>query len=78
MESSQLLRLIRKRLRQEPDDVPDGWFTAAEWSRKWKVAPRTARDLLRDATGRGIMQSRQFYIESGEYSIRSVNHFKQA
>lgn len=64
MDSAELLKQLRSAIQKQPEEVPEGWKTAAQWSDEWGVTPNAAGQVLGRAVKLGLMQSKKFRIDT--------------
>lgn len=61
---------------QEVDEVPAGWMTGIGWAGEWGISDRYARELLRRALAKNLVEKKAFRIKSGN-GVRLIPHYKQ-
>ena len=64
MDSAELLKQLRSAIQKQPEEVPEGWKTATQWSDEWGVTPNAAGQVLGRSVKLGLMQSKKFRIDT--------------
>jgi uncharacterized protein YbcC (UPF0753/DUF2309 family) len=75
--STELLRKLRLAIANQPDEVPEGWKTANQWSDEWGISPNAAGIILNRSARLGIMECRKFRILSGGRGVYPVQHYRE-
>mgnify|MGYP000190369053 CR=1 FL=1 len=73
---AELLARLRAALQKQPDDVPEGWKTAFQWSEAWGITPNAAGIILIGAVKKGFMETKKFRIPSSNRGNHPTPHYR--
>lgn len=69
--------LKRLRATTTPSDrVPAGWFTSAQWARKWGLSQGQTSEYLRAGRAQGVVACQKFRIPTGRGCLL-VPHYRE-
>ena len=76
LKTDDLLAIILKEKRTELDKVPEGFFTVAQWAKKWSLCPSRTKQLIVYALEKGLVERQKFRIETG-FKTYLVPHYRE-
>lgn len=71
-----LLQQLQRIQFKQPDVIPDGFKTAAEWAKLWGKTERTANKLLLSGLRAGILEANRFRVMNGKDRTKQVRYFR--
>lgn len=67
-----LLDILRH---DDVEEVPKGWYTSAQWAKKWEISQQRAIVYIRRALTKGLMEHRKFRVPLGNRAY-PVHHYR--
>ena len=61
-------------LRRQPDQVPRGWKTSAQWAKAWRCSNSHAQHTLTAALNERTVRRRLFRVKTAS-GVRPVPHY---
>ncbi len=77
MDSAELLKQLRRAIANQPEEVPEGWKTAYQWSLTWGITNNAAGILLSKSVKTGLIEAKKFRVISGCRGVYPVVHYRQ-
>lgn len=74
---AELLKRLRAAIANQPEEVPDGWYTAAQWSEKWGITTNAAGMILARSVKIGAMKCAKFRVITGNRGAYPTTHYRQ-
>jgi Fic family protein len=76
MDSAELLRQLRLAIANQPEAVPEGFKTSAQWADEWKITNNAAGIVLCKSVKNGLIESKKFRVMSGSRGVYPVVHYR--
>lgn len=76
MDSAELLRQLRLAIANQPEAVPDGFKTAAQWADEWGITINAAGIVLCRAVKKGLVETIKFRVVSGSRGVYPIMHYR--
>jgi hypothetical protein len=76
MDSAELLRQLRLAIANQPEPVPEGFKTSAQWADEWKITSNAAGIVLCRAVKNGLVETKRFRVISGLRGVYPVTHYR--
>ena len=76
MDSAELLRQLRLAIANQPEPVPEGFKTAAQWADDWGITINAAGIVLCRAVKKGLVETKRFRVISGLRGVYPVTHYR--
>ena len=76
MDSAELLRQLRFAIANQPEPVPEGFKTSAQWADEWKITGNAAGIVLCRAVKKGLVETKRFRVISGLRGVYPVTHYR--
>jgi len=73
--SKQILDKLTLALKGSGDTIPEGFKSSLEWQKEWGCCKASANSLLRNATTKGLMESKRFRVQRTQ-GITPIIHYR--
>jgi len=72
---AEALAEIQRRLKEDTDTVPEGWYTVRQLESIWGKANATTSKLAKAAVDQGLAEMRKFRVDTGAF-VKPVPHYR--
>lgn len=76
MDSAELLRQLRLAIANQPEEVPEGFKTAAQWADEWGITINAAGIVLSRSAKKGLVETIKFRVVSGSRGVYPIMHYR--
>jgi len=77
VESSELLKRLRNAIACQPEPVPGGFKTAAQWAVMWGMTTNGAGIILQRSVKAGVMEMKKFRIHTNGRGNYPTPHYRE-
>ena len=77
MDSAELLKQLRLAIANQPEPVPEGFKTSAQWADEWGITNNAAGIILSRSTKIGMMECKKFRVMSGSRGVYPIQHYRE-
>jgi len=76
MDSAELLRQLRLAIANQPEPVPEGFKTSAQWADEWGITDNAAGIVLGKGVKKGIVETMRLRVMSGSRGVYPIMHYR--
>jgi hypothetical protein len=77
MESAELLKRLRDAIACQPEPVPGGFKTSAQWAKKWGMTTNGAGIVLQRSVKAGVMEMKKFRVPTEGRGNYPTPHYRE-